>query len=457
MGESQSGTGDLESRDRVVVAIVGGAVAGSEAAAMIAERGGLAVVIERNDRPYGKIEEGLPRWHRKLRRQEYKRIDANLDQPGVWVLPQTALARQQTSVPQPSNLAPNAEDTFRLEQLTEWGFSAVLLANGAWKDRSLPVPGIDAFLGRGFAYQNAFVRDFNRDALPELPEGAIVVGGGLASVDVAKILSLETHRRALAKAGHAVSVEELERQGIVAWCKRNEVPLPAVKAPRLLYRRGKEDMALVSMPADADDTQRAKVRAARKKIMSRVEERYRVQLEAWSSPVEVLEEDGRLAGLRCVRNVLREGRLRPGEMRFDLRSELVVSSIGSTPEQLMGVPIEGELYPFVSERCGTLLGRPNVFGLGNVLTGRGNIRESRLNAQQITRSLLGEEITDLGDAVHEGLRKAIEPVVEAAMALPPIPTEAMTPIRQWVQKRWNAIGYAGYADWIARHPPPADE
>src|SRR5262249_14993703 len=50
-----------------VVAIIGGATAGAEAAGMFADRGAIAVVFEQNARPYGKVEDGLPRWHAKLR------------------------------------------------------------------------------------------------------------------------------------------------------------------------------------------------------------------------------------------------------------------------------------------------------------------------------------------------------------------------------------------------------
>src|SRR5262245_24256054 len=52
-----------------VVAIVGGATAGAEAAGILADRGVLSVVFEQNQRPYGKIEDGLPRWHVKLRQK----------------------------------------------------------------------------------------------------------------------------------------------------------------------------------------------------------------------------------------------------------------------------------------------------------------------------------------------------------------------------------------------------
>ena len=66
-------------------------VAGSEAAFRFAERGILCVVLEQNDRPYGKIEDGLPRWHVNLRSQETKKIDDKLSHAGVHFVPRTKL------------------------------------------------------------------------------------------------------------------------------------------------------------------------------------------------------------------------------------------------------------------------------------------------------------------------------------------------------------------------------
>jgi NADPH-dependent glutamate synthase beta subunit-like oxidoreductase len=154
-----------------VVLIVGGAVAGSEAAFHFAERGILCIVLEQNDRPYGKIEDGLPRWHANLRAQEEKKIDDKLAHPRVHFVPRTKLGRD-----------------IQLEDVLTWGLSAVVLANGSWRDRPLPLGGIEQFVGRGFYYQNPLVYWFNhypeedyRGPAVELADGAIVVGGGLAS------------------------------------------------------------------------------------------------------------------------------------------------------------------------------------------------------------------------------------------------------------------------------------
>ena len=59
----------------------------SSAAEILADNGIHVVVIEQNKRPYGKIEDGLPRWHVEQRKsQEYSRIDARLKKPGVFFL-----------------------------------------------------------------------------------------------------------------------------------------------------------------------------------------------------------------------------------------------------------------------------------------------------------------------------------------------------------------------------------
>lgn len=99
------------------VAVIGGATAGAEIASRLAERGVAVFVFEQNRRPYGKIEDGLPRWHEALREKEYETIDAKLTRSGVEFVPNTKIGR----------------DVAFAELANEWGFSAVVLANGAWR------------------------------------------------------------------------------------------------------------------------------------------------------------------------------------------------------------------------------------------------------------------------------------------------------------------------------------
>src|SRR5262245_45575702 len=94
------------------IAVIGGAVSGSVAAELLADNGIRVAVIEQNKRPYGKIEDGLPRWHVEQRKQEYARIDARLKKPNVIFVPSTKVGR----------------DVDFQDFCKNWGFSAIILA-----------------------------------------------------------------------------------------------------------------------------------------------------------------------------------------------------------------------------------------------------------------------------------------------------------------------------------------
>ncbi len=432
---------------RHVVAIVGGAVAGSEAAALVAEKGGIAVVFEQGERPYGKIEDGLPRWHEKLRIKEYERIDQNLSHESVCFVPKTEVGGDVS-----------------FETLRSLGFNAIILANGAWRDRALPIDGVDEYVGRGLLYQNALVHWFNHEHEPgydgpryEVPEGAIVVGGGLASIDVVKILSLVTHARAIEKAGHTPNLIAMEQKGIEAWCEREDIPLPEVELPTLYYRRTMEEMPLASPPDDATERQLEKIRGARVKIMQRVIDRYRVRFVGQRVPVAPIVEDDRLAGL-VFRATEGEGRALkeiPGSEE-EVRAPLVVSSIGSIPLPILGLPMKGELYDFANWDTGEVTGMEGVFGLGNVLTGKGNIKASRQNAADVTAGVLETFLGEVEpfEQLHAAAREAAEPVVDKAMEGTPLERAQREPIRELVEGRWKAVGYTDYPTWAEAHRAP---
>jgi hypothetical protein len=116
------------------------------------------------------------------------------------------------------------------ELATAWGFSAVLLANGAWRDRPLEVPGVDDYVGRGFVYQNPLIYWFNHKneraysgLRYEVPDGTLCVGGGLASIDVIKVIQLEIYERALRKRGLEPTMYELEHEGIAKFLEKKAI------------------------------------------------------------------------------------------------------------------------------------------------------------------------------------------------------------------------------------------
>ena len=215
---------------RHVVVVVGAATAGAEIAGILAKRGAQVVVIEQNPRPYGKIEDGLPRWHVKQRRDEYEEINRRLDHPNIEFVPLTRMGVDVTY------------DDLR----QRWGLSAIVLAHGAWRDRPLAVKGADRYIDRGLVYQNRLIYWFNH--YPEkaydgprydVPAATMVIGGGLASIDVVKVLQIETALRAMRARGIEEDMLRLEREGlepVLAAHKLNSGDL-GVAPCKLYYRR----------------------------------------------------------------------------------------------------------------------------------------------------------------------------------------------------------------------------
>ena len=443
-----------------VIAVVGGATAGAEIAGLLAERGAGVVVFEQNVRPYGKIEDGLPRWHVKLRQKEYETVNDRLGRPNVHFVPLTKIGRDI--------------DFRTLTQ--EWGFTAVILALGAWRDRPLPLDGADQYVGRGLIYQNPFIHWFNHFTEPdyrgpqyEPADGAIVVGGGLASIDVLKVLQIETVRRALAQRGIQEDMLHIEHAGVPDVLAAHGLTVEALglTGATLLYRRRIEDMPLLETPEDADPARRQRFEATRRKILEKAMQKYLFRAQPQRMPAGLLVDGDRLVGLRFQQTQVADGRVAPVDGAIsDVHAPLVVSSIGSIPEPLPGIKLHGELYDFSDRELGRLAGYETVFGAGNVVTGKGNINASRKHSIQVATYLV-EQFLGLGSDGHAGEQALLESTAadtrDAAekfttwLGTRPrlVPAQVEAILRQ-VRARQDAVGYAGsYRDWIKRYAPAA--
>jgi ferredoxin--NADP+ reductase len=448
------------SAPRYVIGVVGGATAGAETAGLFAERGAMVVVFEQNARPYGKIEDGLPRWHVKLRQKEYEAVNERLDHPAVHFVPLTKIGR----------------DIDFQALAREWGFTAVVLALGAWRDRPLPLDGADQFVGRGLLYQNPLIHWFNHFTDPDYSEpqyepadGAIVVGGGLASIDVMKVLQIETVRRALERRGIQEDMLHLEHAGIADALAGHGLTWEALglKGATLFYRRRLEDMPLTEIPADADAARRQKFEATRRRIVEKAMQKYLFRVQPLRLPVGLLTEGERLVGLRFQHTTVEAGEVVPvaGALE-DVRAPLVVSSIGSIPEPMPGIAERGELYDFSDRELGRIAGYETVFGAGNAVTGKGNIAASRRHSIEVATHLI-EQFLGLGAGAHEGEEQLLDsistPAGDSAHKIadwmgtrPPLDSAQVEAILRRVRARQQAVGYTGsYRDWIKRHAPAA--
>ena len=432
-----------------VVFIVGGAVAGSEAAFQLASRGVTCAVMEQHDRPYGKIEDGLPRWHVDLRLQEEKRIDEKLTHPGVHFIPRTRLGRDLT-----------------LDEIRSWNPSAIILANGAWRDRPFPLSGIDEYLGKGFVYQNPFVYWFNHylesdyNGPSYVPEDeAIVVGGGLASLDVVKILMLETVCRALEKRGENVSLLDLERHGCRKVLTGMNLTLEdlGLKGCTLYYRRRVEDMPLAEMPDNASPEKEAQAQATRRKLLNNFADKYLFKFESLRAPVGFMAENGHLTGLKMARTTIENGRAVVSESTADaVPARLVISSIGSIPESLPGVAMSGEKYVVKDEKTGELEGSDGVFVIGNAVTGKGNILVSRRHGRTVSQYMIEQYLVGAASGYEEVFagaadetRRKMAAVVGRLSLQPPPSRQRVSELMSKIEYLQRRAGYGGdYRGWI---------
>ena len=187
------------------------------------------------------------------------------------------------------------------------------------------------------------------------------------------------------------------------------------------------------------------------KIMDRVIRKYFVKFEELSVPVQTIVEDGRLTGIRFQRSEVVDGRIRTLDgTAFDARASMVISSIGSIPKPIEGIPTKGELYHYDSWDTGEVHGLRGVFGLGNVLTGKGNIKDSRANAIEIIEKVVAAYL-GVGDEPEQMPHSAsaqTEAVAEQAAVARPMSVEEMKALAERLESRHEAIGYSDYSRWI---------
>ena len=438
-----------------IVAIFGGGIAGSEAALRLADRGIRSVVFEMEALPWGKIELGLPKWHVKQRNKEEDGIDERIGHPLVSYVPLTKLGRD-----------------IIIDDVLKWGFSAIMLATGAWRDRPLAIEGIDDYQGRGFYYQNPYVAWFNQYHDPdyagpqmEVVDGAVVVGGGLASLDVVKILMLETTVSRLRERGLEADLFALEKKGIPKILAQLGVEWDelGIEGCTLYYRRTAQDMPLMPLDDNPSEEKLAKARLVREKLLNNFLKKYLFRFEPCKVSVDKIVEGDRVAGLLFRDTEVADGRVRVLDgTETEVRTPLVISSIGSIPEPMPGIEMEWELLKVENEDTGKLAGFDDVFALGNAVTGRGNIQASRVHGRQVADYLMDEfldwrveDAIRLGEATAAGAGRQADEIATTFLSEKRLKSGAqIDAILEETLVHQQRAGYDGdYATWVDSHRP----
>jgi len=228
-----------------------------------------------------------------------------------------------------------------VNELLEQGFDAVFLAIGAHEPQRLNIPGEEA---KGVLHGVPFLRQVNLGERIDLGNRVLVVGGGNTAIDAA--------RSALRiGAGHVA----------------------------ILYRRSRAEM-----PANEWEIDQA--------------EHEGVTLQLLTQPIEILSQDGRITGVRCVRMRLGEpdesGRRRPvpvPDSEFMIEADALIAAVAQAPESSFLKPDHGlDISPWGTFQVDTKTletNRPGIFAGGDAARGPGALIEAIADGRRAALSI----------------------------------------------------------------------
>ncbi len=381
------------------VLIIGGAVSGSTAAQKLTAEGVRCIIIDQNHMPYGKIEDGLPRWHDKQRTKEYLKIDDIMSHELVDFVPLTRLGKD-----------------LKFKDIYDIDWSCIYFANGAWNDRAFPFKEIESY--PNFYYQNPFVYWFNHyhesgysGTNVTVTDDALVVGGGLASIDVCKILQLELVKQKVESKIENFDIVEMEHKGISKYLEMHDIDYGSlnINGATLVYRRDIENMPLTTIPENADDQIVEKRKLARRKVLKNMQEKFLFKVAECTQPTGLHVVNNKLEGLKIIKNEIVNGKpIAINDSAGILNGSMIVSSIGSLPEPIEGIPMDGSTYNIVDQESGKFDELDKVHGMGNAITGTGNIKASRVSAKTVgdlTIDLLEDVNSETLDLINSKVKE----------------------------------------------------
>jgi heterodisulfide reductase subunit A2 len=235
-----------------------------------------------------------------------------------------------------------------VDELFNQGFAALFLATGAWASRRMGIAGENA---TGVMDALDFLKKANSGEKVTLGPRVAVIGGGNSAVDAARVA---------------------KRLGAAA--------------VTLIYRRSRDEM-----PAVKEEIEEA--------------EEEQVIFQLLANPLEILRQDGRVSGLRCIRMELGEpdssGRRRAQPINgteFEISADNVIFAIGQAVER------SGLLEGFRLSEQGALqvdavtlqTSREGVFGGGDLTSGPADVIQAvsagKEAAVSIERFLEGQDL-----------------------------------------------------------------
>ena len=164
------------------------------------------------------------------------------------------------------------------------------------------------------------------------------------------------------------------------------------------------------------------------KIVDKAQRKFLFEFQELRAPGGVIVENGAMVGVNSAAPRSRTASAHgPEERARTVRAPLTISSIGSIPQPIPGIPQHGEVYEYVDQKIGLLMEGPTaVFAAGNVLTGKGNIKDSLDSGTEIGMRVaeaylgLSDEKLDLAEGARKEAAASAEKIAGAMSVRPKI-------------------------------------
>ncbi len=249
-----------------------------------------------------------------------------------------------------------------IDELKEQGFKAVFVGTGAPGSRKLNIEGENA---KGVHHALSFLDKVNSGKTVEIGKSIAVIGGGNAAIDAARTA---------------------KRLG--------------AKNVTIVYRRSKEEMPAI--PAE---------------VVAAEEEG--IKIDFLSNPIEILQKDKRVSGMKCIRMKLgapdESGRRKPipiPKSEFTIPIDDIIIAIGQevTPDALL-TKLEPTMWGSLEVDPVTLQTNvKGVFGGGAIVLGGGGtvveaVAAGKEAAKSIDRFLQGADLVEGRDEFLKPIEK----------------------------------------------------
>jgi hypothetical protein len=220
------------------------------------------------------------------------------------------------------------------------------------------------------------------------------------------------------------------------------------------------DMPLAQMPQDASLEAQEKVYSARKKILKNFQNKYLFKIQECRIPREIITKNDRLTGIIFKETEISNNKVEVKiDTEYKVHSSLVISSVGSIPVPIDGIDMKGELYDLTDQETGQLKKYNNVFALGNVVTGKGNIRASSVHGKQVATHVLEhflafreEDYEKILQFSTERTKERVDKIVNMLNDKKVLEVDKIRSIIEKVKGYQQKAGYNGnYTEWIANH------